>query len=132
MTSVQSASEGLKKPVKTALIVPSGSHEDCHDQQDEKQQPNVQLDGLSSSGEEDNDLVLETPAPLAEPECPGGIQLIMVMVAIILAIFLMALDRTIIATAVPQITNEFQSLEDIGCTCLPFNETRAFILPARV
>lgn len=38
----------------------------------------------------------------------------MVMSALMLAIFLMALDRTIIATAVPQITNEFNSLDDIG------------------
>jgi hypothetical protein len=37
-----------------------------------------------------------------------------VMVAIILAIFLVALDRTIIATAIPKMTDEFHSLDDIG------------------
>ncbi|RMY87985.1 hypothetical protein D0861_05081 [Hortaea werneckii] len=38
----------------------------------------------------------------------------MVMIAILLALFLNALDRTIVATAIPAITNEFDSLQDIG------------------
>ncbi|KAL7629100.1 hypothetical protein AAE478_000618 [Parahypoxylon ruwenzoriense] len=37
-----------------------------------------------------------------------------VMLSIYLALFLVALDRTIIGTAVPQITHEFNSLGDIG------------------
>ncbi|KAK5112775.1 hypothetical protein LTR62_003873 [Meristemomyces frigidus] len=37
-----------------------------------------------------------------------------VMLALLLAIFLVALDRTIIATAIPSITNDFNSLSDIG------------------
>ncbi|QIW94720.1 hypothetical protein AMS68_000238 [Peltaster fructicola] len=47
-------------------------------------------------------------------EYPPTSQAIVVMIAIMLAIFLVALDRTIIATAIPQITNEFNSLGDIG------------------
>lgn len=34
--------------------------------------------------------------------------------AICLSIFLVALDSTIIATAIPQITNQFSSLNDVG------------------
>ncbi|KAK1075882.1 hypothetical protein LTR33_009435, partial [Friedmanniomyces endolithicus] len=41
-------------------------------------------------------------------------QRVVVMVAILLAVFLIALDRTIIATAIPKITDEFHSLNDIG------------------
>uniref|UniRef100_A0A093UWT5 Putative HC-toxin efflux carrier TOXA n=1 Tax=Talaromyces marneffei PM1 TaxID=1077442 RepID=A0A093UWT5_TALMA len=37
-----------------------------------------------------------------------------IMISLYLAIFLVALDRTIIATAIPQITDEFNSLSDIG------------------
>jgi sugar phosphate permease len=37
-----------------------------------------------------------------------------VIVSIFLALFLVALDRTIIGTATPQITQEFHSLGDIG------------------
>ena len=38
----------------------------------------------------------------------------MIMVALCLGIFCVALDNTIIATATPRITDEFQSLQDVG------------------
>ncbi|KAK6345733.1 hypothetical protein TWF718_007641 [Orbilia javanica] len=45
---------------------------------------------------------------------PTGTVLFSIIVALVLAIFLVALDRTIISTAIPQITNEFNSLGDVG------------------
>ena len=45
---------------------------------------------------------------------PPGRQVAIVMVALLLAIFLIAVDRTIIATAIPQLTDEFHSLDDVG------------------
>ncbi|KAL1953853.1 hypothetical protein VTO42DRAFT_2113 [Malbranchea cinnamomea] len=45
---------------------------------------------------------------------PTGARLAVVMVAILLALFLVALDRTILATAVPQIANQFHALDDIN------------------
>ncbi|RVD82123.1 uncharacterized protein DFL_006557 [Arthrobotrys flagrans] len=45
---------------------------------------------------------------------PTGTVLFSIVVALVLAIFLVALDRTIISTAIPQITNEFNSLGDVG------------------
>lgn len=36
------------------------------------------------------------------------------MTAILLSVFLVSLDRTILATAIPSITDEFHSLNDIG------------------
>ncbi|KAK2615974.1 hypothetical protein N8I77_002695 [Diaporthe amygdali] len=38
----------------------------------------------------------------------------LVMVSVFLSVFLVGLDRTIISTAIPQITDEFNSLTDIG------------------
>lgn len=49
-----------------------------------------------------------------ETEYPSGKKVALIMVALLLAMFLIALDKTIIATAVPQITNQFNSLDDIG------------------
>ncbi|RAK79022.1 MDR family MFS transporter [Aspergillus fijiensis CBS 313.89] len=49
-----------------------------------------------------------------EAEYPGPLQVALIMICILCAIFIMSLDRTIIATAIPQITNEFNSLGDIG------------------
>ncbi|WPH05121.1 MFS-type efflux pump MFS1 [Acrodontium crateriforme] len=45
---------------------------------------------------------------------PGSKEVASVMTAILLAIFLTSLDKTIIATAIPKITDEFHSLEDVG------------------
>ena len=47
-------------------------------------------------------------------EFPSAKNVALIMIALLLAMFLTALDRTIIATAVPRITNEFNSLDDIG------------------
>ncbi|PGG98474.1 hypothetical protein AJ80_09535 [Polytolypa hystricis UAMH7299] len=49
-----------------------------------------------------------------EIKYPGIKTVLAVMVAVYLAIFLVALDRTIIATAIPRITDEFHSLDDVG------------------
>ncbi|KAI9851820.1 MAG: hypothetical protein M1838_002678 [Thelocarpon superellum] len=49
-----------------------------------------------------------------EPEYPPPAQVAAVVAALCLAIFLVALDRTIIATAIPSITDDFHSLDDIG------------------
>lgn len=45
---------------------------------------------------------------------PSGMKLALIMVSIYVALFLVALDRLIISTAIPQITNDFQSAGDIG------------------
>lgn len=47
-------------------------------------------------------------------EYPHGIKLALISLALCLAIFLMALDNTIIATAIPKITDQFKSLNDVG------------------
>ncbi|KAL8364862.1 hypothetical protein RB595_003913 [Gaeumannomyces hyphopodioides] len=45
---------------------------------------------------------------------PTGIKLAVISVALSLAVFLMALDNAIITTAIPRITDDFHSLEDVG------------------
>ena len=53
--------------------------------------------------------VIETPvAPLSR------MQFGLVIIAIALAVFLMALDESIIATAIPKITDDFHSLQDVA------------------
>ena len=53
-------------------------------------------------------------AVCSSPEYPKGLKLATLLLSIYLSIFLVALDRTIIATAIPQITDHFQSFDDIG------------------
>ena len=64
------------------------------------------------------------PEPEPEPEPtegeeadrfqPGSVRFWLTLLCNFLALFLVALDRTIIATAVPRISDEFQALADIG------------------
>lgn len=49
-----------------------------------------------------------------EIEYPSGLKLAVISASLCLAVFLMALDNTIIATAIPKITDQFQSLDDVG------------------
>ena len=50
----------------------------------------------------------------AEIECPQGLRLRAIVVALILAIFLVSLDSTIVATTIPKIADEFHTLDDVG------------------
>lgn len=53
-------------------------------------------------------------APCSNAYFLGGLPLFAVTGALSLAVFLVAMDVNIIVTAVPRITNDFQSLNDIG------------------
>ncbi|KXH30146.1 major facilitator superfamily transporter [Colletotrichum simmondsii] len=45
---------------------------------------------------------------------PKGMKLALIVMALCFSVFLMALDNSIIATAIPRITDEFKSLNDVG------------------
>ncbi|KAK4224391.1 MFS transporter [Podospora fimiseda] len=47
-------------------------------------------------------------------EYPSAAKLAIITFALCISIFLMALDQSIIATAIPKITDQFNSLEDVG------------------
>ena len=81
------------------------------------QQPGV----IDEKGELDREDVQEDGAAKEEQretgqegDYPGSIALAFIVVALVLSIFLVALDMTIVATAIPQITTEFNSLDQVG------------------
>lgn len=49
-----------------------------------------------------------------EPDYPTGAKLGIIVASLCLSVFLMALDNTIIATAIPRITDHFKALDDVG------------------
>jgi hypothetical protein len=57
-----------------------------------------------------------TIVPTAQDEIvyPTGLRLVAIIIALCLAVLLVALDQTIIATAIPRITDRFNSVSDIG------------------
>ncbi|KAJ0350789.1 hypothetical protein KNSL1_003701 [Colletotrichum chrysophilum] len=78
---------------------------DIHDQEgnglpDEK----VAMEPPSEANEEGND----------ESQYPQGLKLAVIILSNMIAMFLVALDRTIITTAIPRITDGFHSLNDVS------------------
>jgi hypothetical protein len=53
----------------------------------------------------------ETPK---EIEYPPLAKVLVIILALYLAVFLVALDQTIIGTAIPRITDQFKSISDIA------------------
>ncbi|KAG0645789.1 putative efflux pump gsfJ [Hyphodiscus hymeniophilus] len=51
---------------------------------------------------------------LEEGEYPKGLQFFFILLALVLSIFMVALDLTIVATAIPKITDDFHSVSQIG------------------
>ncbi|KAI1375291.1 major facilitator superfamily domain-containing protein [Hypoxylon crocopeplum] len=56
----------------------------------------------------------DTEEPKALSETKPAWAVLLVATGILMSLFLVALDRTIVSTAVPEITNEFNSLDDYG------------------
>lgn len=48
------------------------------------------------------------------PDFPTGLKLFVVMTLCCLAVFIQALDNNVVSTAIPTITSEFNSLDDVG------------------
>lgn len=53
----------------------------------------------------------ETVDTLPDSEYPQGFRLAFIVIALVLSIFLVSLDMTIVATAIPKITDEFKGLD---------------------
>ncbi|KAH8881957.1 MFS general substrate transporter [Thozetella sp. PMI_491] len=72
-------------------------------------------DGYNGETDEEKGTAAPTPEPQEdESEYPKGTALVFIVVALCLSIFLVALDMTIIATAIPKITDEFHGLSDVA------------------
>ena len=81
--------------------------------------------GTSTSGLETPDNELEKTTATSDDvdqdlsgidtaDYPHAFKLFFIIVALVLSIFLVALDMTIVATAIPRITDEFHSLDQVG------------------
>jgi len=69
---------------------------------------------LPANDEEAQQEKLTLTRTTSQLEYPPFSRMLVIMLSLYLTVFLVALDRTIIGTAVPEITNEFHSFSDIG------------------
>lgn len=76
----------------------------------------VQADGRGEPSDAEKLAPSQPPPGFSEDELfqPRSVRFWLTLLCNFLALFLVALDRTIIATAVPRISDEFQALGDIG------------------
>ncbi|KAL9025801.1 MAG: hypothetical protein Q9196_005437 [Gyalolechia fulgens] len=72
------------------------------------------LSRTASSSSKDKEIEAQSPIDQNDVDYPKGIRLFGIVVALIISIFLVALDMTIVATAIPRITDQFHSIDEVG------------------
>ncbi|KAJ6443725.1 Major facilitator superfamily transporter [Purpureocillium lavendulum] len=83
--------------------------------QDDEQRPEPTVNTLLADQEKGGDgLSTQDDDKEEEPDYATGLKLVVLMTSLLLCQFLVALDMSIIATAIPKITNEFHSLDQVG------------------
>lgn len=92
--------------------------EKTHQVEPEKEKQTVESHKSSTMASVDDGPATEEKA-VGEPpepavEYPKGIEVLCIMAALVLSITLCSLDQTIVATAIPKITDQFHSLDDIS------------------
>ncbi|KAF5014860.1 hypothetical protein F66182_14014 [Fusarium sp. NRRL 66182] len=85
---------------------------------DDKQNRNTQ-ESPEKDNEQKDELEKEsgkesTADQQADPEYPGLLTTVLIIVSLFITVFLVALDQTIIGTAIPKITDQFHSVQDVG------------------
>jgi hypothetical protein len=75
---------------------------------------NLDPPNSESTSLEKVDLSTGVVVPTDDIEYPHGVKLASILIALCFAVFLVALDQTIVATAIPRITDRFNSIQDIG------------------
>ena len=110
-------------PVATTDTASLSSNKKEPENENEKSVPVASTDTASLSSKENQpeneksvleDVVEDTVRDEDQIVYPSGAKLAVITLALCMAVFLVALDNTIIATAIPTITNRFNSLSDIG------------------
>lgn len=85
-----------------------------HDEPKDTETSSITADEISNGVENaENELAKLEEAEVGS-DYPTGLKLVTLIIALCLAVFLVALDQTIIATAIPKITDRFNSISDIG------------------
>lgn len=74
----------------------------------------AEVDANGNGKDNHADAIKRTETRESQIEYPTGPKLWVIIGSLYLAMFLVALDRTIIATAIPRITDSFNSIDDIG------------------
>jgi hypothetical protein len=111
--SVKSGEIGNSNGEKETQIRTSAVVEDLEFEATDSDSKLPDKDETANDGSPD-ELTSVEPAATEETEYIEGVQLFLVLLSVTLACFVMLLDTSIISTAIPRITDQFQSLQDVG------------------
>lgn len=111
-TSITGTSPGNSRPQEAIEAPKMESHEESKDVSTLPSARNEQAVAEEKEGE--TKAAMHDQDEDEDVEYPHGAKLWIILMALCLAIFLVALDQTIIATAIPKITDHFNSIQDIG------------------
>ncbi|KAK1251186.1 hypothetical protein MKX07_005741 [Trichoderma sp. CBMAI-0711] len=106
--AIASTGTTLREDMDSKTPVPSIG--DNYDGLDEKQEDRP-------ADEKREETTVDSPVQneeLADDEYPSGIKMFFIVLALVLSVFLLSLDMTIVATAIPKITDEFKGLDKAG------------------
>jgi predicted MFS family arabinose efflux permease len=110
LTSAATSVSELSKPP-----VPEAAPEAAPIQEKTAQEVDLSRTGSAQSVPIEKDVELERElSRIATSDYPSAFPLAMIVVALVASIFLVALDMTIVATAIPRITDQFHSLDQVG------------------
>jgi hypothetical protein len=90
--------DGQEMPPPTESIYTSSTHDKIQSENKNK--------GSVSNGKE--------PPEERDLEYPSVLKAVIIIASLFLTVFLVALDQTIIGTAIPKITDQFHSIGDVG------------------
>ena len=114
--TVTSSMAPLAPPISSSATDLSKPHIPITDEK----KPNPEVGSASNPSIQDKEAE-EDGGPLGQQlsqvdtsDYPTNFPLVMIVVALCLAVFMMALDMTIVATAIPKITDQFHSLDQVG------------------
>ena len=104
---LQQSSNALNLEIREEEKDPSSTSSFQHE-------PDAELGGKKGAETEVASSMLPSSNQDQEPEWAHGFQLFSILTAVTFVCFLMLLDGTIVVAAVPRITDDFDSLNDIG------------------
>lgn len=85
-----------------------------HDELKDTETSSIIADEISNGVEKAENELAEPEEAKVASDYLTGLKLVTLIIALCLVVFLVALDQTIIATAIPKITDRFNSISDIG------------------
>ncbi|EED22155.1 efflux pump antibiotic resistance protein, putative [Talaromyces stipitatus ATCC 10500] len=70
---------------------------------------------LEDDGTATQEKGVDEPQPPKSVAFPKGVEAFVIVLALVLSMGLMSLDQTIVATAIPKITDQFNKINDVAC-----------------